>query len=172
MKRKIITILFIVIAFLLQSTIFNRITFAGIRPNLMIVITASFGFMRGRKEGMAVGFICGILADLFWGGLLGFYTLIYTVIGYLNGTFHRMFFDDDIKLPLVLIGASDLLYGLTVYVCLFMLQGEFIFVYFLGHVMLPELVYTILITLILYQVILHVNRRLEAEEQRSASKFV
>lgn len=172
MKRKIITILFIVIAFLLQSTVFGRFTFAGVRPNLMIVITASFGFMRGRKEGMAVGFVCGLFADLFWGGMLGFYTLIYTVIGYLNGTFHRMFFDDDIKLPLALIGASDLLYGLVVYVCLFMLQGEFIFTYFLGHVMLPELVYTILITLILYQVILHVNRRIEAEEQRSASKFV
>ena len=40
------------------------------------------------------------------------------------------------------------------------------------HIILPELVYTILVTLVLYQVILHVNKRLEAEEQRSASKFV
>ena len=109
----------------------------------------------------------------FYGFVLpGFYALIYTVIGYLNGTFHRMFFDDDIKFPLILIGVSDLVYGLAVYVCLFMLHGEFIFSYFLGHVILPELVYTILVTLILYQIILHVNRRLEAEEQRSASKFV
>lgn len=172
MKRKIITAIFIVIAFLLQSTILSRLTFADVRPNLMIIVTASFGFMRGRKEGMAVGFVCGLFADVFWGSLLGFYTLIYTVIGYLNGTFHRMFYDDDIKLPLVLIGASDLFYALAVYICLFMLQGEFIFSYFLGNVMLPELVYTILVTLILYQLILHVNRRLEAEEQRSASKFV
>ena len=83
-----------------------------------------------------------------------------------------MFFDDDIKFPLVLIGISDLIYSSVGYLCLFMLQGKFIFPYFLGHVMLPELVYTILITLILYQVILQVNRRLEAEEQRSASRFV
>lgn len=172
MKRKIITVLFIVGAFLLQSTVFNRLTFADIRPNLMIIVTASFGFMRGQREGMAVGFICGLFVDGFWGNMLGFYTLIYTVIGYLNGTFHRIFYDDDIKLPLALIGVSDLAYSLAVYICLFMLQGEFIFSYFLGHVMLPELVYTILITLVLYQVILYANRRLEAEEQRSASKFV
>ena len=172
MKRKIITGIFIVIAFLLQTTVFDRLTFADIRPNLMIIVVASFGFMRGQKEGMAVGFICGLLADLFWGNLIGFYTLLYIIIGYLNGTFHRLFYDDDIKLPLALIGASDLLFSLAVYICLFMLQGEFIFSYFLGHVMLPELVYTILITLVLYQVILHVNRKLEAEEQRSASKFV
>lgn len=172
MKRKIITVLFIVGAFLLQSTVFNRLTFADIRPNLMIIVTASFGFMRGQREGMAVGFICGLFVDGFWGNIIGFYTLIYTVIGYLNGTFHRIFYDDDIKLPLALIGVSDLAYTLAVYICLFMLQGEFIFSYFLGHVMLPELVYTILITLVLYQVILYANRRLEAEEQRSASKFV
>lgn len=172
MKRKIITVLFILGAFLLQSTVFSRLTFADIHPNLMIIVTASFGFMRGQREGMAVGFICGLFVDGFWGNIIGFYALIYTVIGYLNGTFHRIFYDDDIKLPLALIGVSDLAYSLAVYICLFMLQGEFIFSYFLGHVMLPELVYTILITLVLYQVILYANRRLEAEEQRSASKFV
>lgn len=172
MRRKVITAIFIVAAFLLQSTVFDRLTFADVRPNLMIIVTASFGFMRGPKEGMAVGFICGLLADVYWGGLLGFYGLIYTVIGYLNGTFHRMFYDDDIKLPLALIGCSDLLGSLAAYICLFMLQGKFIFSFYLGRVMLPELIYTILITLVLYQVILQVNRRLEAKEQRSASKFV
>lgn len=172
MKRKIVTVILIVAAFILQSTVFGRLAFANVRPNLMIVVTASLGFMRGEKGGMAVGFMCGLLVDLFWGGLLGFYTLIYTVIGYLNGTFHRMFFDDDIKFPLVLIGISDLVYSSVGYVCLFMLRGKFIFSYFFGHVMLPELVYTILATLILYQIILHLNRRLEAEEQRSASRFV
>ena len=172
MKRKLITGLFILAAFLLQSTVFSSLTFADIRPNLLIVVTASFGFMRGEKGGMAGGFAWGLFMAVFWAGLAGFYALIYTVIGYLNGTFHRLFFDDDIKFPLILIGVSDLVYGLAVYVCLFMLHGEFIFSYFLGHVILPELVYTILVTLILYQIILHVNRRLEAEEQRSASRFV
>ncbi len=89
MKRKIITCIFIIAAFLLQSTIFGRLTFSGIRPNLLIAVTASIGFMRGRKEGMGVGFICGLLVDIFWGGLIGFYALIYTVIGYMNGSFQR-----------------------------------------------------------------------------------
>lgn len=79
MKRKIITCIFIIAAFLLQSTIFGRLTFSGIRPNLLIAVTASIGFMRGRKEGMGVGFICGLLVDIFWGGLIGFNALIYTV---------------------------------------------------------------------------------------------
>ena len=172
MKRKIITACFIIVCFLLQSTVFSKLQFASVRPNLMIVLTSAFGFMRGRKTGMAAGFSCGLLMDVCWGSVLGFYTLILTVIGYLNGSFKRLFFDEDIKLPLGLIAGSELAYGLTVYVCLFMMRGDFHFGYYLTHVIMPELVYTILVTIVLYQVILHVNRKLEAEEQRSASRFV
>ena len=172
MKRKVISFLIILICFLLQSTVFPKITFFSVKPNLLIIVTASFGFMRGKKEGMFVGFICGILMDIFLGGLLGFYALIYATIGYVNGFFKRMFYDEDIKLPLGMISASELIYGLVVYICLFMLQGEFNFLYYLVHIILPELVYTILVTLVLYQIILQINRKLEAEEQRSASRFV
>ena len=73
MKRKIITFIIIVICFLLECTIFHRLSFASIKPNLLIIVTSSFGFMRGKKEGMAVGFVSGLLVDIFWGSALGFY---------------------------------------------------------------------------------------------------
>ena len=114
---------------------------------------------------MAVGVICGLLTDVFWGNTIGFYILLYTVIGYLNGTFERLFYDEDIKLPLVLIS------GIICF-CGYILKGDFSFGTYLIHIILPELVYTILATLIVYQIILHINKKLEAEEQRSASRFV
>lgn len=172
MKRKVITFFIILISFLLQSTLFVKLKFAAVSPNLMLVVTSSFGFMRGRKSGIAVGAISGLLVDIFWGQLLGFHTLLYTVIGYLNGSFERLFYDEDIKLPIVLISASEFLYGICIYVFVYMLQGDFAFGTYLFSIIIPELVYTILVTLILYQVILHINRKLESEEQRSASKFV
>ncbi len=172
MKRKIITFLIIVICFLLQSTILHSFTFASIYPNLLIIVTSSFGFMRGKKEGMVVGFISGLFQDLFWGNILGYHMLIFTVIGYLNGAFQRLFYDDDIKLPIGLIAASEIIYGMVSYFGLYMLQGDFAFISHLFHIIIPELVYTILVTLVLYQIILHINKKLESEEQRSASRFV
>ena len=172
MKRKVITFFIILISFLLQSTLFVKLKFGAVSPNLMLVVTSSFGFMRGRKSGIAVGAISGLLVDIFWGQLLGFHTLLYTVIGYLNGSFERLFYDEDIKLPIVLISASEFLYGICIYVFVYMLQGDFAFGTYLFSIIIPELVYTILVTLILYQVILHINRKLESEEQWSASKFV
>lgn len=172
MKRKVITFFIILISFLLQSTLFVKLKVGAVSPNLMLVVTSSFGFMRGRKSGIAVGAISGLLVDIFWGQLLGFHTLLYTVIGYLNGSFERLFYDEDVKLPIVLISASEFLYGICIYVFVYMLQGDFAFGTYLFSIIIPELVYTILVTLILYKVILHINRKLESEEQRSASKFV
>lgn len=138
----------------------------------MIIVTATFGFMRGKKEGLIVGFISGLLIDIMFGDLIGFYALIYTVLGYANGYFRRIFYSDDIKLPLVLIAASDFIYGHLVCLFMFIMRSRFNYFYYLGTIILPELIYTILITLGLYQVILFINKKLEDEEKRSASKFV
>ena len=172
LRRKLAVFLIIAICFLLQSTLFPALAFASISPNLLIVVTSSFGFMRGRKEGMWIGVFCGLLLDIFFGSVIGFYALIYSYIGYVNGFFRKMFFPDDIKLPLILIALSDFSCNVMVYLFLFFLRGKFRFNYYLLHIILPELVYTILITIVLYFIILKVNQRLEMIERRSASKFV
>ena len=140
MKRKLITFCIIIICFLMECTIFHRLSFASIKPNLLIIITSSFGFMRGKKEGLAVGFLSGFLTDVFWGNTLGFYTLLFSVIGYLNGSFRRLFYDDDIKLPIALIAVSELIYGLVTYFCMYLLRGDFAFEAYLRQIIMPELV--------------------------------
>lgn len=172
MKRKIITACIIIVCFLLQSTLFENLALAFIKPNLMIIVTASFGFMRGKKEGMVVGFISGLLIDVIFGDLVGFYALIYCVLGYVNGFFRKIFYDDDIKLPIILITASDFIYGNIVWLFMFVMRSRFRYFYYLKSVIIPELIYTVLITLVLYQIILFINKKLEVEEKRSASKFV
>ena len=58
-KRVAVTVLIVLAAYLLQCTLFNHLELAGIKPNLILIVTASFGFMRGQKEGMLVGFFAG-----------------------------------------------------------------------------------------------------------------
>lgn len=172
LKRILVCMMITVSCFLLETTVFHHLAIASVIPNLLIVVTSSFGFMRGKKEGALVGFFCGLLKDILSGGLVGFYALIYTLIGYCNGFFHRLFYDEDIKLPIALIAASEFVYSMVIYLFLFMLRSDFKFDYYFGHIIMPELVYTILITLGLYQIILHINQKLEEKEKRSASRFV
>lgn len=172
MKRKIVVTLLVFICFLLQSTVFHALAFGNIVPNLMIVLTASFGFMRGEKSGLLIGFFSGFFIDIFFGEVLGFYALLYMYIGYTNGKFNRIFYPEDIKLPMILITVSDLFYGIICYILLFLMRAKFNIGYYFVHIILPEIVYTTFITIFLYPVILKINQRLESSEQRSAKKFV
>lgn len=172
MIRLVVSILLVIISFVLQTTLFHGISFGGIVPNLMIVLTAAYGFMRGKKIGLLTGFFSGLLCDLFFGSLLGLHAVIYMYIGYLNGMFHQVFYPDDIKLPMISILVSDFVYGIVYYLILFMLRGRFHFSYYLIHLIIPETVYTILVTLLFYPLILWINNRLEKAEKRSSRKFV
>lgn len=171
-KQYVVTVLVVVICYLLQCTVLPNIALASIKPNLMIIVIASYGFMRGRKEGMLLGFLAGLLIDLQFGSVIGFYALIYMLVGYINGLFQKMYFNEDIKLPLLLISVSEFIYGLIIYFLMFLMQGNFKFMFYLSHIIIPELIYTIVITLGVYPVILFINNKLEAEEKRSADKFV
>ena len=124
MKRKAVKALLIIICFILQCTVFQALSLAGIVPNLLLIVTSSLGFMRGEKEGMAVGFFSGLLTDIFFGQLFGFYSLLYMFLGYGSGLFHMMFYDDDIKLPMTWIALSELVYGLSVYFFMFLMRNQ------------------------------------------------
>ena len=172
LKRKIVYAIMILLCFFMESLLFGPLSIASIKPNLLLIITASFGFMRGKKDGLFIGFFSGLLLDIFFGNYLGFYAFTYMMLGYGNGFFRRIFFDEDVKLPLVLISGSNLLYGTFIYFCFFMLRGQFNFGYHLANIIIPETLYTILFALIIYRVVLRINQRLGDEEQRSASRFV
>lgn len=172
MRRKISVFLIIVVCYLLQSTVFEALSFASITPNLLIVAVSTFGFMRGKKEGLIIGFFCGLLLDIFTGSVLGFYALIYMYIGYINGFFRKLFYPEDIKLPMLLIAGSDLSCNLVIYFFMFLFRGKFQFTYYLQDIIIPELVYTMVVTIFLYFAILKINQKLESIEKRSAAKFV
>ncbi|MCM1568305.1 MAG: rod shape-determining protein MreD [Roseburia sp.] len=172
MLRKVIVTITILACFILQSSVFTSLSLGGIIPNLMIIITAAFGFMRGEKEGLVIGFVSGLLSDVFYGEILGLYALFLMYIGFLNGKFSRIFYPEDIKLPLALISVSDLSYGMLCYILLFLLKERFDVGWYLMHVILPEVLYTIIVTLFLYPLVLKLNKMLEAREKRRAQKFV
>ena len=85
MKRKIITFLLIIVCFIVQTTVWNLFPLGTVKPNILLILTVSMGLMRGKHTGLWVGFISGLIIDLFYGTIFGFNALVYMYIGYLNG---------------------------------------------------------------------------------------
>ena len=161
MKRCIAIGIIIVVCFLLQSTLFHYLELAGVVPNLLLIVTMSFGLMRGRREGMLVGFFSGLLIDVFFGSVLGPYAFIYMTLGYGNGFFHRIYYVEDVLLPMIMITVNDFLYNTIIYAVFFMLRNKLDFKVYIKDIILPEILYTIIITLFLYKILVRINLRLK-----------
>lgn len=172
MKRKITMAGLILLSILLQSTVCQMISIASVKPNLLIILTVSFGLMRGRKDGMMTGFFCGLLTDIFFESIIGFNAIIYLWVGYFSGFFYRIFYDDDIKTPLLLISICDLAYGIIQYGFRFLLRGRIHFFYYLGRIILPEVLYTLILTIICYRILYSINRKLCLSDKGGVDSFV
>ncbi len=173
MKKRIAMVFIVVVCFIIQNTVLKSLNFGAVSPNLLLIITAGFGFVGGRKEGMFTGFFCGLFVDIFYGHLFGYYTLLYTLIGYANGFFHAVFYDMDIKQPMFLIAISDLAYGLIQYFFQFLLRGRLDFGFYFTNIILPEFLYTVIITLIFYRGILKIYGKVDKlDNTGSVDEFV
>ncbi len=171
MKRKVVMGVLIAVCTLLQCGAFQLIEVASIRPNLLLILTVSFALMCGRKSGMMTGFFCGLCQDLFFEKILGFNALLYLWVGYAAGYFCRIFYDDDIKTPLFMVAAADLGYGVIRYIFTFLLRGRLDFFFYLRRIIIPEALYTCLLTIVTYRLFYHINRKLSGMDGRSLDDF-
>lgn len=164
MKRRIVTLIMIIVCFLVQTTLWNLFPLGNVKPNFLLILTVSMGLMRGRHTGMWVGFISGLIIDLFYSDFIGFNALIYMYIGYFNGRFYKVFFDSDIKIPMVMVAVSDFIYNMAFYFIQFLFRQRYELSAYMIHIILPEILYTVICTLIFYKLFYNINRRLVANE--------
>jgi len=172
MKKGILGAAFLLLFFLLQSTLFKALAIGDVGPNILIILVCTYGFMYGEKEGLVMGFFAGLLCDIFFGSYLGINAIIYMYIGYLNGKFNRLFYPEDILLPGTLFLTSNFFYSIFYYSLMFLLRARFSIGYYFVNIILPEVIYTIVCSIVLYPILLICINKLNKSEQRSARKFV
>ncbi len=165
--RRLTEFILILAAFLLQSTFFKFFSLGNVSPNLVLMLTAFFAFMCGKEDGMFAGLAAGLLTDILYGnGIIGIYTLIYVWIGYVCGAFHRIFFPEDVVLPIILTTFSDIFCGFITYVLMFLLRTRLDVLWYILHIILPEAVYTLVMTILLFKPVLFIIQRLEVSSDR------
>lgn len=158
MRKFFVTFFLVIVAYVLQTTALPSITIADIAPNLLLIISAYAGYINGRTVGLFTGFSIGLLLDCQFGSILGLYALIYMLIAYLCGFFHKIYFREDSTLPIIIIVVSDFLYGLLEYIFNFAFRNKLEFGFYLKRIILPEMIYTIIFSIILYRIMLYLYK--------------
>ena len=172
MKRVITLTILIIISFLLQTTILSFHNASGFSPNLLMILTMSFGIMRGRREGLLVGFTCGFLMDVFYNSLMGPYMFLFMTIGYVNGFFHKDFIMENAMLPVLVVTADEIVYNSLIYVVSYLLRNRTGYFYYFVHVILPETVYTVIVAAIIYRFYVVINRILKKKSVRKEKRSI
>lgn len=160
MKRFIVTILEILICFVLQSSMFHYIALANVMPNMLLILVVSSAYMRGRMSGLLIGLFSGLLVDFSFGNVIGLYAIFYMLIGYFIGFVHKYYANDDFTLPIILVGISSLAYGFFYYTFEFLLRGRLDFLYYFRRLILPEIIYTAVFSVLLYKILHMINNRI------------
>ncbi|NLL92966.1 MAG: rod shape-determining protein MreD [Clostridiales bacterium] len=168
MLRKIIYTILVILLFVIQTTFSGAISLGNVAPNLIIIIVCMYGLLRGRRAGMYIGFFAGLLLDVFFGigDVMGINAMILMYIGFLNGIFNDMIYIKNYHIPVIAVAISTFAYEFFYYVFAFMIRNKLDLPYYLRHIIIPEIVYTVFVTLFLFKIILWIDSKIEKYEKR------
>ena len=163
--RILITTLIVFVNFILQTTLCPLLAVRGIFPDTALIIVTSYALLRGSKEGAIVGGFSGLLMDIFFSKMIGFYTLLYLAIGLLFGRSQKNFYRENYILPVIFCAVSTVLFQAVLYITGFLFRGEGNLLHFLFSILGPDLVYTGVVTILVYRILFGINEGLELKEK-------
>lgn len=177
MKRLLGSVFAFLILYLFQTTVLNGLDIAGVKPNAIIMIVALIGYRYGKIPGILMGFFSGLFLDLTEGNYLGYYALLYLLIGYLVGFTHRLYNKNYTVVPIFIIGFSDFLLNLMFFISGFLVRNRLDFTYYLFRIILPEFIYTLVLAVFLYKFLnwfysLLEKKKAEKKEEAKGGKVV
>ena len=168
MLRIILVGISIIISYVFQTTFSMKMSFGVVSPNIIMILVCGYALLRGKKEGLIVGFFAGFLVDLFFGyyEVIGINAFLYMMIGYIVGIFHDIWYLQDILIPVTVVAISDFMYNFVTYVITFLLRNRLDLFHYVKAVIMPEIIYTVFLTVFIYRIMMLINKKLEEFEMR------
>lgn len=156
MKKAIINISLIVtifIIYLLQANFFSWFHIAGIMPNLFVIIILFIGLFANKTMGTIYGLIVGLLLDFIIGTKIGINTIGLGLIGFLAAVFDKNFSKDSRMTITVMVVVATAIFELLSYILNYVLVSINIEIINFVKILLIEIIYNLMITIIVYPLI-------------------
>jgi len=115
-KSIVWTVIFAVIAGILQSTLIAKFALFGVIPDFALCIVVYSAYVNGIMTGQVSGFFSGLLLDFLSAAPLGLNCLVRTLIGALAGLFKGAFFLDYFFMPILLCALATILKALILFI--------------------------------------------------------
>lgn len=125
--RILILSFILLVEIIIESTIFPFIKIWGATPDLILITIISLGLIYGKKEGIILGLIGGLLSDILFGRVIGLHSLPYMLIGYIIGILSERVFKENRLIPFILSVFSTILLHMGFYLLQYLRGIEFVY---------------------------------------------
>ncbi len=163
--KKVLIYIGIFIAFIfiyiLQSNLFTWFNIMGVQPNLFIILILFCGLFTGKFSGLICGVIFGILLDLFVQTSVIIEPIMLGILGFVSGILEKNFSKENRFNIMIMVIVTTLLYELGVYTLQILLKGVQIELMAFIKVVLIEVLYNAMITIIIYPIIQYFGKKIE-----------
>jgi len=105
-RRGILWTLVIVVALVLQSTVFAQIKLLDARPELMYLLTILVALLEGPDSGAVIGFAGGMAEDFLLNMPKGITALSLTLLGYSVGMVRQYIVSPSALVPVIMVGVG------------------------------------------------------------------
>ena len=156
MKKTIINVFLIITAIIiyyLQSNLFMWFNIAGIKPNLFVIFALFIGLFANRTMGIAYGVGIGIVIDILVGHVIGIYAVTLGIIGFLAAVFDKNFSKDSRITIIFMVAGATIIFEILNYLLNYMFLGNNIEIINFIYILVIEILFNIILTIILYSLI-------------------
>lgn len=154
----ILSFLFI---YLLQVNFFSWFNLAGVKPNLFVILVLTIGLFSGRSIGTTFGILFGLALDFFIGKSIGISALMLGIVGFVGGYLDKSFSKDSRVTMITMIAITTIIYELGINIFNYFINDAVISIWYIIKVLIIELVYNTIITIIIYPLIMKFGYRIE-----------
>jgi len=163
--RIIITAALLLINFILQTTLLPLVAIRNIVPHTALIIVISYALLRSSKEGAIVGLFSGLLQDVFFSTIMGYFSIIFCAIGYFFGRNQKHFYRENYILPVFFCILGAIVYETILFLGVAISSREMHTFHFIWRILLPQIVYTAIVTIPIYRILFGINEWLEVKEK-------
>lgn len=146
----LVTVLLSCITVITESTWLHLVALNGIIPNLSVILVVSTAVLFGEEKGRRIGLLTGLITDVLFYRIIGFYGLLFFLIGHFSGMISKGLSHNLLILPVALTLGMDLVFGIFQYIIFGFFSGDLHLGYHMIQTILPEVCYTTLVSLIGY----------------------
>ncbi|AEF93594.1 rod shape-determining protein MreD [Desulfotomaculum nigrificans CO-1-SRB] len=157
--RSLVLLALVVLALLLQSTVFAIFQVAGVKPDLILMLVVFNGFLQGSREGAFLGFLAGLLQDFFTGSYIGLNALTKMLAGYLVGLAEGRLYKESVVLAAIMTFLASIVSQFAYYILLFYLGIQVPPLIAVLQVIIPTAIYTSLLVPLAYWKFMRSNEK-------------